>query len=72
VFIDHLNSPFGVALVGNDLYVAATDALLKFPYVPGETHISGPGVKVTDLPAGLQDLTPNPPLPPGSPAAGPA
>jgi len=52
VFIDHLNSPFGVALVGNDLYVAATDALLRFPYVPGETHISAPGVKVTGLPAG--------------------
>ena len=52
VFIDHLNSPFGVVLVGNDLYVAATDAILKFPYVPGETHISAPGVKVTDLPAG--------------------
>jgi glucose/arabinose dehydrogenase len=52
VFIDHLNSPFGVVLVGNDLYVAATDAILKFPYAPGETHISAPGVKVTDLPAG--------------------
>jgi glucose/arabinose dehydrogenase len=55
VFIDHLNSPFGVALVGNDLYVAATDAILKFPYVPGETHISAAGVKVTDLPAGPID-----------------
>ncbi|HLZ74910.1 sorbosone dehydrogenase family protein [Phenylobacterium sp.] len=52
VFIDHLNSPFGVTLVGADLYVAATDALLKFPYVPGETHISAPGERVTDLPAG--------------------
>jgi len=52
IFIDHLNSPFGVALVGNDLYVAATDALLKFPYVPGQTHIDAPGEKVTDLPAG--------------------
>jgi glucose/arabinose dehydrogenase len=52
VFIDHLNSPFGVALVGNDLYVAATDAILRFPYVPGATHISAPGVKVTSLPAG--------------------
>jgi glucose/arabinose dehydrogenase len=50
--IDHLNSPFGVSLVGNDLYVASTDALLKFPYVPGETHISAPGEMVTDLPAG--------------------
>ena len=52
VFIDHLNSPFGVVLVGNDLYVADTDAILKFPYVPGETHIDSPGAKLTDLPAG--------------------
>jgi glucose/arabinose dehydrogenase len=55
VFVDHLKSPFGVALVGNDLYVADTDALLKFPYVPGETRITAPGVKVTDLPAGPID-----------------
>ncbi|RAK61298.1 sorbosone dehydrogenase family protein [Phenylobacterium hankyongense] len=52
VFIDHLNSPFGLVLVGSDLYVAATDAILKFPYAPGETHITAPGVKITDLPAG--------------------
>jgi len=52
VLIDHLNSPFGVALVGNDLYVAATDALLKFPYSPGQTHIDAQGEKVADLPAG--------------------
>jgi glucose/arabinose dehydrogenase len=29
VFIDHLNSPFGVVLVGNDLYVANTDAVVR-------------------------------------------
>jgi len=52
VFIDHLNSPFGMALVGNSLYVADTDAILKFPYVEGETAISAQGTKVTDLPAG--------------------
>jgi hypothetical protein len=52
VFIDHLNSPFGVVLVGNDLYVAATNELLRFPYTPGETHIAEKGVHVTDLPAG--------------------
>jgi glucose/arabinose dehydrogenase len=52
VFIDHLNSPFGVVLVGSDLYVAATNELLRFPYTPGETHITAPGVHVTDLPAG--------------------
>jgi glucose/arabinose dehydrogenase len=31
VFLDHLYSPFGVALVGNDLYVANTDAIVRFP-----------------------------------------
>ena len=52
VFIDALNSPFGMALVGNDLYVADTDEVLKFTYKPGATSIAEPGVKVTDLPAG--------------------
>ena len=52
VFIDHLNSPFGVALVGNDLYVAATDAIIRFPYSAGQTHVSDPGTKLTDLPGG--------------------
>jgi glucose/arabinose dehydrogenase len=51
VFIDHLNAPYGVVLVGNDLYVANTDAILRFPYTPGETQITAPGVKLTDLPA---------------------
>ena len=52
VFIDALNSPFGMALVGNDLYVADSDAILKFPYTAGTTSIAAPGVKLTDLPAG--------------------
>jgi glucose/arabinose dehydrogenase len=52
VFIDGLNSPFGMALVGGELYVADTDEVLKFTYKPGETSIAEPGVKVTDLPAG--------------------
>jgi len=52
VFINNLNSPFGVALVGDQLYVADTDAILRFPYVPGTTRIATPGVKLTDLPAG--------------------
>ena len=55
VFIDHLTSPFGIALVGGDLYVADTDALLRFPYTAGNTTITAPGVKVTDLPAGPID-----------------
>ena len=53
IFIEGLNSPFGMALVGNDLYVANCDAILRFPYQPGNTRITVPGVKVTDLPAGI-------------------
>jgi glucose/arabinose dehydrogenase len=55
VFIDHLNHPFGVVLVGNDLYVANTDAVMRFPYQPGETRITAPGVKLCDLPGGPID-----------------
>ncbi|HEY0236327.1 MAG TPA: sorbosone dehydrogenase family protein [Afipia sp.] len=51
-FIDRLNSPFGVVLVGDDLYVANTDAVTRFSYQTGQTKIDGPGVKLTDLPAG--------------------
>jgi glucose/arabinose dehydrogenase len=52
VFLKDLHSPFGMALVGTDLYVADTDALLQFPYTEGETAIAAPGVKIVDLPAG--------------------
>ena len=52
VFIKDLNSPFGMVLVGNDFYVADTDAVLRFPYVPGQPGISEPGQKLVDLPAG--------------------
>jgi glucose/arabinose dehydrogenase len=52
VLLDGLNSPFGMVLVGNDLFVADSDAVLRFPYSIGDTHISAPGVKVVALPAG--------------------
>ncbi|MDC8759545.1 sorbosone dehydrogenase family protein [Janthinobacterium sp. hw3] len=52
VFLQGLNSPFGMALVGEDLYVANTDALLRFPYQQGQTAITAAGVKVMDLPGG--------------------
>ncbi|WP_334190466.1 PQQ-dependent sugar dehydrogenase [Noviherbaspirillum sp.] len=52
VFLQNLHSPFGMALVGNDLYIANTDALVRFPYKTGETSIAVAGVKVADLPAG--------------------
>ena len=51
-FLEGLNSPFGMALVGSDLYVANSDAVWKFPYVSGATRITNPGVKVVDLPGG--------------------
>jgi glucose/arabinose dehydrogenase len=52
VFLDGLNSPFGMALIGADLYVANTDALLRFPYKQGDTRIAAAGTKVIDLPGG--------------------
>jgi glucose/arabinose dehydrogenase len=55
VFLDHLNSPFGVALVGNDLYVANTDSIVRYPYKPGDTKISAPGTPLTPLPGGPID-----------------
>ncbi len=51
-FLEKLNSPFGMALVGNDFYVANTDAVMRFAYTPGDTRIGSPGVKVIDLPGG--------------------
>jgi glucose/arabinose dehydrogenase len=47
-----LNSPFGMALVGDSLYVANTDAVVRFPFRPGQTAMEGDGTKLTDLPAG--------------------
>ncbi|MCI0995152.1 PQQ-dependent sugar dehydrogenase [Pseudomonas corrugata] len=52
VFLENLNSPFGMALVGNDLYVADTDRLIRFPYKEGDTQIKAQPTKVVDLPAG--------------------
>lgn len=51
-FIEGLNSPFGITLVGKDLYVADTDKLLRFHYEPGAMQISGKGRVVTELPGG--------------------
>ena len=50
-YIEGLNSPYGMALVGDTLYVANTDALLAFPYAAGETKMSGKPEKIIDLPA---------------------
>ncbi len=52
VFLEGLNSPFGMALVGNTFYVANTDAVVSFPYEEGQTVITAEATKITDLPAG--------------------
>jgi len=55
VFLSGLNSPFGMTLVGNTLYVANTDGVVRFPYRTGDTRITAAPVTVTDLPAGLRN-----------------
>lgn len=47
-----LNQPFGMLIIGNWLYVGNTDALVRYPYKSGQTKISDPPEKITDLPAG--------------------
>jgi glucose/arabinose dehydrogenase len=52
VFIENLASPIGMALVGDTLFVANTDAIVSYPYKTGVTRIDAPGQFVTELPAG--------------------
>lgn len=52
VFLQGLFSPFGMALVGNDFYVANADAIMRYPYTPGATEITASGTKLADLPGG--------------------
>jgi glucose/arabinose dehydrogenase len=52
VFLEGLNSPFGIAAAGGQLFVADTDAIRKYPYRVGQTRIDDPGAVLTELPAG--------------------
>jgi glucose/arabinose dehydrogenase len=52
VFLDGLNSPYGMALLDDTLYIANTDSLMKVPYRAGDTKASGAPQKVCDLPGG--------------------
>ncbi len=52
VLLEGLNSPFGMALVGDRLYVANSDALWSFPYTRGDTRIVASGTRILALPAG--------------------
>ncbi|MGE3251301.1 MAG: sorbosone dehydrogenase family protein [Hyphomonadaceae bacterium] len=50
VFLEGLNQPFGMALVGDSFYVGNTDAVLRFPYTENQTRLEGPGQVVVSLP----------------------
>jgi len=52
VLLEGLSSPFGMALVGSELFVANSDAVLRFAYAASDTHITSPGIKLVHLPAG--------------------
>ena len=51
VLVDGLNAPYGLAFVDGQLYVANQDALLRFPYQPGQTRITAKGAELTKLPS---------------------
>ncbi|MBB1473508.1 sorbosone dehydrogenase family protein [Luteimonas sp. MC1782] len=53
VFAEELNAPYGLALIGNTLFVANQDALVKFDYQDGQVRASAPPVKVADLPSAI-------------------
>ncbi|WP_419953844.1 PQQ-dependent sugar dehydrogenase [Methylobacterium sp.] len=53
MFLTGLHSPFGMALVGSDLYVANADALVKVPYAQGQTEITAKPERVVELPSGI-------------------
>ena len=52
-FLEGLNSPFGMALIGEHFYVANADAIVRYPYRTGQTRVTAAPHKVTDLPAGI-------------------
>ncbi len=52
IFLSNQNKPFGMLVLDSFFYVANTDALMRYPYSPGQKHISETGTKILDLPAG--------------------
>ncbi|MDQ6437098.1 sorbosone dehydrogenase family protein [Mesorhizobium sp. LHD-90] len=63
VFLDGLNQPFGMALLGDTLYVGNTDALVSFPYRAGQSRIDAPGKKLASFKPGghwTRSLLPSP------------
>jgi len=63
VFMEGLNQPFGMALLGDTFYVGNTDGVMGFPYTPGARRITAPGRRITTFkPAGhwTRSLLPSP------------
>jgi glucose/arabinose dehydrogenase len=52
IFLENLNQPFGMLIIDNYFYVANTDALKRYPYKEGITHIEDSGTTIMSLPAG--------------------
>jgi glucose/arabinose dehydrogenase len=55
VLVKDVRQPFGMLLRGDQLYVGASNALMRYPYKEGETSISAAGTKLLDLPSGLHN-----------------
>ena len=51
-FIAGIRQPFGMVLLGNTLYVGASDAVIAYPYEPGATGITAPGKTLMTMQAG--------------------
>lgn len=62
-FLDGLNQPFGMALVGDTFYVGNTDGVVAFPYQAGAERIAGPGRRLATFKPGghwTRSLLPSP------------
>ncbi len=53
IYAENLNAPYGLALIGNRIYVANQDSLVRFDYSPGQTRAPAPPVRVALLPAAI-------------------
>jgi glucose/arabinose dehydrogenase len=53
VFAENLNAPYGLALIGERLYVANQDALVRLDYTPGQTRAAAAPVTVAKLPSAI-------------------
>jgi glucose/arabinose dehydrogenase len=59
VFLDNLNKPFGMAIIGDKFYVANTDAVVAYPYTAGATSIKAAGKTIVSLPGNERHWTRN-------------